>query len=79
MNEKLNEVMDLKENVRSLEGQKSQLQEENTKLLEDLEAAHKLTQEEINRVTAEKLQEMQDMRNSWDEERKVSWNFLLIE
>lgn len=72
MNEKLNEVMDLKENVRSLEGQKSQLQEENTKLLEDLEAAHKLTQEEINRVTAEKLQEMQDMRNNWDEERKVS-------
>ncbi|XP_069980596.1 GRIP1-associated protein 1 isoform X2 [Penaeus vannamei] len=70
VNEKLNEVMDLKENVRSLEGQKSQLQEENTKLLEDLEAAHKLTQEEINRVTAEKLQEMQDMRNSWDEERK---------
>lgn len=72
MNEKLNEVMDLKENVRSLEGQKSQLQEENTRLLGDLEAAHKLTQEEINRVTAEKLQEMQDMRNSWDEERKVS-------
>lgn len=70
VNEKLNEVMDLKENVRSLEGQKSQLQEENTKLLEDLEAAHKLIQEEINRVTAEKLQEMQDMRNSWGEERK---------
>ncbi|XP_042887802.1 GRIP1-associated protein 1-like isoform X3 [Penaeus japonicus] len=70
VNEKLNEVMDLKENVRSLESQKSQLQEENSKLLGDLEAAHKLTQEEINRVTAEKLQEMQDMRNSWNEERK---------
>lgn len=75
MNEKLNEVMDLKENVRSLESQKSQLQEENSKLLGDLEAAHKLTQEEINRVTAEKLQEMQDMRNSWNEERKVSFPF----
>lgn len=70
VSQKVNEIMDLKENVRLLEQEKCKLQQENCRLLEDLEAAHKLTQEETNRVTAETLQEMEGLKHKWEEERK---------
>lgn len=78
VSKKVNEIMDLKENVRLLEQEKCKLQQETCRLLGDLEAAHKLTQEETNRVTAEKLQEMEELKYKWEEERKVSKVMILV-
>ncbi|KAG7164206.1 GRIP1-associated protein 1-like [Homarus americanus] len=70
VNKRVDEVMDLKEQVRTLEQDKCKMEEENCQLMGDLKEAHKQTQEEINRVTAEKVQEMEELSWKWEEEKK---------
>lgn len=70
VNKKVDEVMDLKQKMKTLEQERCKMEEENHQLLGDLDAAHKLTREEINRVTAEKIQEMEDLQWKWEEEKK---------
>nr|XP_045597704.1 GRIP1-associated protein 1-like isoform X2 [Procambarus clarkii] len=70
VNKKVDEVMNLKQIVMSLEQEKYKIETENHRLSEDLVAAHKLTKEEIERVTVEKIQEMEDLKYKWEEEKK---------
>ncbi|XP_045597704.2 GRIP1-associated protein 1 isoform X2 [Procambarus clarkii] len=70
VNKKVDEVMNLKQIVMSLEQEKYKIETENHRLSEDLVAAHKLIKEEIERVTVEKIQEMEDLKYKWEEEKK---------
>ncbi|XP_064093645.1 GRIP1-associated protein 1-like isoform X2 [Macrobrachium nipponense] len=61
---------DLEAKVEACSLEKSHLEEKISKLSEELEEEKKLTQEETNRVTAEKIQEMEDMKQKFDDEKK---------
>ncbi|XP_066953038.1 GRIP1-associated protein 1-like isoform X1 [Macrobrachium rosenbergii] len=60
---------DLEEKVEACSLEKSHLEEKISKLSEELEEEKKLTQEETNRVTAEKIQEMDEIKQKFDDEK----------
>lgn len=72
INEKISEASSLRERVTDLETVKVRLESEVIQLKEELEEANKRAQEETNRVAAQNLQEVEDLKWKWEEERKVS-------
>lgn len=72
INEKISEASSLRERVTDLETVKVRLESEVIQLKEELEEANKRAQEETNRVAAQNLQEVEDLKWKWEEEKKVS-------
>lgn len=72
ISEKISEASSLRERVTDLETVKVRLESEVIQLKEELEEANKRAQEETNRVAAQNLQEVEDLKWKWEEEKKVS-------
>ncbi|KAK3865351.1 hypothetical protein Pcinc_029041 [Petrolisthes cinctipes] len=70
INEKISEASSLKEKVTDLETERVRLESEVVQRSEELKAANMSAEEEINRLTAQNLQQAEDLKWKWDEEKK---------